>query len=185
MELEFLKNGISLPDYFNALPCFHQNYRWLADDHLQALFSLKFPFLDGLDVETISKVKNDNHDEFASFSRTLLDSVTRIKSAFATKEFMNEVRYIQENQIDAALSDVSKTVKRINQSSSLRKAGILVGLLGLNAVTFLGAAIPTIISGLAAAGVALIHERVAQLKQEGELKDSTGYFLWKLQHEAE
>lgn len=64
IELEFLKKNVSLPQHFNIIPCFHQNYDWLNEDKLKALFSLKFPFLDRIDIETISKVKEDHRDEF-------------------------------------------------------------------------------------------------------------------------
>lgn len=181
MELEFLKNEINLPDYFNAIPCFHQNYDWLANDRLSALFSLKFPFLDGIDIETISKIKEDYHDEFSAFSRQLLESINGIKVAFGTEEFIREVQHIQRNQIDASVNDVEKTIKKIEAMSSLRKKGILVGLMGLNAAAYLGGPVSAIMSGLAANGVAMVMEKVAQLKEQGELRSKSGYFLWKLQ----
>lgn len=181
MELELLNNGVSLSDHFNATPCFHQNYDWLADDRVQALLSLKIPFLDGLDIKTISAVKQDYQQEFGTFSRALLDSITNIKAAFGTEGFAKEVRNIQRNQIDAALSDVEKTVRRIDTSRALRKGGILTGLLGLNGAAYLGVPEAAIVTGLAASGVALVMEKVAQLKEQGELQDKKGYFLWKLQ----
>ena len=54
-ELEFLKNEINLPDYFNAAPTFHQNYDWLSSDNMRALLSLQFPFLHGLDMKRSRK----------------------------------------------------------------------------------------------------------------------------------
>lgn len=182
MELEFLKHEVSLPEQFGACSLFHQSYDWLAEDRIQALMSLKFPFLDGLDIETISKVKEDNYDSFQTFSRTLLDSITGIKSAFGTEGFAREVRSIQRNQIDAALSDVGKTLSRIKSSSALRKQGILTGLMGLNAAALIGAPETTLITGLAGGAAALVAERVAQLREQGELSDKKGYFLWKLQN---
>ncbi|NKA76081.1 hypothetical protein GO285_05045 [Ralstonia solanacearum] len=133
MELEFLKRAVDLPHHFGAVSLFHQRHEWLPDGHLQALLSLDVPFLDGLDIATLSAVKQDNYDAFNSFSRSLLDSVTGIKSALGTDGFAREVRSIQRNQIDAALSDVQKAVHRINQSRALRRQGILTGLVGLNA----------------------------------------------------
>lgn len=182
MELEFLNNGVDLPSHFAATSLFHQQYDWLSSDSLQALLSLKMPFLDGLDINTVSKVKQDNHDAFASFSRILIDSVNGIKAAFGTETFVREVRNIQKNQIDAAVSDVEKTFRRINASGALRKMGILTGVLGLSAAAFLGAPETTIVTGLAAGAAALVGERVAKLKEEGDLKDKKGYFLWRLRN---
>jgi hypothetical protein len=82
---------------------------WLSDDHLQALLALDVPFLDGLDIATLSAVNQDSDDAFGSFSRSLTDSVNGIKSALGTEGFAREVRSIQRNQIDAALGDVEKT----------------------------------------------------------------------------
>lgn len=138
IELEFLKNEVNLPERFGAFSLFHKNYDWLAEDRIQALMSLKLPFLDGLDIGTISKVKEDNYDSFATFSRTLLDSINGIRSAFGTDGFVREVRSIQRNQIDAALNDVEKTLSRIKSSRALRKRGILTGLIGVSAAAFFG-----------------------------------------------
>lgn len=68
MELEFLNNGVDLPSHFGAASLFHQQYDWLSNDSLQALLALRIPFLEGLDIDALSKVKRDNHDAFTSFS---------------------------------------------------------------------------------------------------------------------
>ncbi len=182
MELEFLKHEVDLPRKFGAASLFHQRHEWLSDDRLQVLMSLDVPFLDGLDIATLSAVKQDNHDAFSAFSRSLLDSVNGIKSALGTEGFSREVRSIQRNQIDAALSDVDKTVRRVKQSRALRKQGILTGLLGLNAAAFIGVPDTALVTGLAAGVAAMVAERVAYLKEQGELTDKKGYFLWRLRN---
>ncbi|CBK42646.1 protein of unknown function [Nitrospira defluvii] len=181
MELEFLKHQVNLPEEFGSYSLFHERHEWLTDDRLQALLSLQVPFLDGIDITTISKVKEDNYDAFSAFSRTLLDSVNGIKSSVGTEGFAREVRSIQRNQIDAALNDVQKTFTRIEKSSVLRKMGILTGLIGLDAVAFMGVPVTTITTGVAVSAAAMIADRVAQLKDQGEISDKKGYFLWKLQ----
>ena len=182
MEVEFLKNNVSLSAQFGAASLFHQKNDWMTSDNLQALLSLNVPFLDGIDISTISKVKEDNYDAFSSFSRSLLDSVNGIKSVFGTEGFAREVRNIQRNQIDAALSDVDKTFRRVKRSSALRKKGILAGLIGLNIAALIGMPVATVVTGLSASAVAMVAERVAQLKEQGDLSDKKGYFLWRLQN---
>ncbi len=54
MELEFLRNEVDLPSQFGASSLFHQRHDWLSDDRLQALLSLNIPFLDGIDIATLS-----------------------------------------------------------------------------------------------------------------------------------
>jgi hypothetical protein len=183
-ELEFLKNDVNVPDYFNAAPTFHQKYDWLSPDHTRALLSLQFPFLDGLDIETISKVKKDHRDEFLTFSRTLLSSIGGIKSAFGSEGFVREVKYIQKNQIDAGISDVEKTVKKIQTVGTWQKGAILTGLVGIDIAVFLGVPVTTVVAGLAASGVAMIAAKMAQLKDQGDLKAKSPYFLWELNRKA-
>jgi hypothetical protein len=173
-----------LPEYFNAAPTFHQKYDWLSPDHTRALLSLQFPFLDGLDIETISKVKEDHRDEFLTFSRTLLSSIGGIKSAFGSEGFVREVKYIQKNQIDAGISDVKKTVKNIRTHGTWQKGAILTGLVGIDIAVFLGVPVTTVATGLAASGVAMIAAKIAQLKEHGELKAKSPYFLWELKQKS-
>lgn len=173
VELEFLKNNISLPQHFNVLPCFHQNHTWLNDDSLSALFSIKFPFLENLDIETIAKVKSDHRVEFENFSKSLTGAISSINSSYGTEGFSKEVKYIQDHQIDAGLNDIEKNIKKISSFSSLRKLGVLTGLLGVNASIFLGASAPIIASGIAA----LIMDKIADMKDKVELKEKAPYFL--------
>jgi hypothetical protein len=183
MELEFLNNGVDLPEQFGAFSLFHQQHEWPTEVQLKALLSLKIPFLDGIDIGTISRVKQDNYDAFRTFSGSLIDSVNSIKSALGTEGFAREVRNIQRNQIDAALSDVDKTFRRIKRSSALRKSGILTGLLGLNAAALISVPPATLVTGLAAGVVAMIAERASHIEEQVKLSDKKGYFLWKLQGE--
>lgn len=184
MELALMNERVALPEYFGATPFFHQRFDWLDVPQLQALLSLSIPFLDGLEISTISSVKKDYQDEFRTFSRSMMDSVAGVKSAFGTEKFVSEVRYIQRNLVDSALSDVSKIVSRIKRSEALRKAGLLTGLVGLNGAALLGAPATAVAVGLGTAGAALVAEKVAQLKADGDLRDHKGYFLWKMQQIA-
>jgi len=183
MELELLKNRVFLPDYFNATPFFHQNYNWLNENSLNALLSLKFPFLDNLNIKTISEVKEDYYDDFSNFSKSLLSAINNVKSAFGTSEFLREVSYIQRNQIDDNLDKIEIKVKKISNMSSLRKSGVLVGLIGLNASMYLGTDVKSLVSGLTAAGIAFIYEKVNDMKDKGQLMENDCYFLWKLKEQ--
>lgn len=135
-------------------------------------------------IETISKVKEDHRDEFLTFSRTLLSSIGGIKSAFGSEGFVREVKYIQKNQVDAGISDVEKTVKKIQTRGTWQKGAILTGLVGIDIAVFLGAPVTTVATGLAASGVAMIAAKIAQLKDHGELKAKSPYFLWELEQKA-
>lgn len=179
-ELEFLKKNISLPAYFNATPCFHQNFEWLDEKSLHSLFSLRFPFIENIDIDTISKVKQDNYDEFKNFSSSILQSIEEIKGSFGTADFLKEVKYIQRNLIDDNVSSIEKKIKRIENITSLRKLGIITGLIGVNAAMYLGAGAASLSTGLSSTAIAMIMNKIAELNSMGDLKDNSSYFLWKL-----
>jgi len=180
-EPKLFENGFNLPDSFNATPTFHEKYDWLTGDQTLALGRLQLPFLDGIDIQTIAKVKEDHRDEFSAFSRTLLSSIGKIKAAFASEDFIREVKYIQKNQIDGAISDVEGTVRKIQTRGTWQKGSVLMGLLGVNLAQYLGAPDATVIAGLVGGGgVAMIAAIISHLKEHGDLKAKSGYFLWKL-----
>lgn len=184
MEHEFIRRGVDLSAYFNTSPCFHHTTDWLTKQQLDVLFSLQLPFLDGLDLATLAKIRDDYHDEFESFSRLMLDSLNAVKSAVDTEQFATEVRNVQRNLIDAGVSDVERTFKKITAMSSLRKKGMAVGLLGLNAAACFGAPELVLISGLAASGVKMVADKIEELKGMNQLRELKHYFLWKVGHVA-
>lgn len=184
MEHEFIRKRVDLSAYFNTSPCFHHSADWLTKQQLDVLFSLRFPCLDGLDLDTLTQVKLDYHEEFESFSRLMLTSLDTVKAVVDTEQFAAEVRNVQRNLIDAGVSDVEKTFKKISAISSLRKKGMVVGLLGLNAAAYLGAPELFLVSGLAASGVKMVADKIDELKEQNQLKEFKHYFLWKISNSA-
>lgn len=184
MEQEFIRKRVDLSAYFNTSPCFHHSTDWLTRQQLEVLFSLKFPCLDGLDLNTLHQVKQDYYDEFETFSRLMLNSLDTVKSSVGTEKFAAEVRNVQRNLIDAGVSDVEKTFKKISALSSLRKKGMFVGLLGLNAAACFGAPELVLVSALAASGVKMVADKIDELKEHSQLKEFKHYFLWKVTHDA-
>lgn len=75
-------------------------------------------------------------------------------------------------------------MRRIRQSRALRRLGIFTGLAGLNAAAMIGLPETSLITGLASGAAALVGEKIAQLKERGELEDKKGYFLWPLKDRA-
>ena len=185
IELELLKHNINLSDKFGALPLFHQQHDWLPDNQIHALLSLDLPFIDGIDIATISKIKQDHHDEFSIFSCNVMDALNGIKSSYGSEGFTREAKNIQRNLIDASLSDVNRTLARVKKSRALRKGGIFIGLAGLNAATWLGALPPVLTTGLSAAMAALIADQALTLKENGEIHEKKGYFLWKIRDSSQ
>jgi hypothetical protein len=184
MEHEFIRQNVDIFAYYNASPCFHHNADWLNKQQLDALFSLQIPFLEGIDLDTLAKIKCEYHDEFESFSRVMMDSLNAVKEKVGTEQFHSEVRHIQRNLIEAGVSDVQKTFKKVSALSSLRRKGMFAGLLGLNAAAYLGAPELFLASGLTAAGVKMVADKIDELKEQNQLREFKSYFLWKVSREA-
>jgi|GEM_PF-3826258 len=180
MEQEFIRKRIDLSAYFNTSPCFYHSTDWLTKQQLEVLFSLNFPCLNGLDLNTLQQIKHDYHDEFEAFSRLMLNSLDTVKGSVGTEQFAAEVRHVQRNLIDAGVSDVEKTFKKISALSSLRKKGMFVGLLGLNAAACFGAPELALVTGLTASGIKMVTDKIDELKELNQLREFKHYFLWKV-----
>jgi len=113
METDFLKNGVSVPNYFDCSSLFHRrnDFNWLDDSQLISLLSLDLPFLDNIDIGTLNAVKNDNLDEFKNFSKVISVAIEEIKSNFHTPEFIKEVKKIQRDVIDDGLDKLDQKLK--------------------------------------------------------------------------
>ena len=184
-ELEFLKHSVDLPASFNTMACFSRKFDSISQSSLHAISALDIPFLEGMDIRTISKVKDDYRDEFSAFSRSLRTAVNKIEAAVGTEEFERKRRDIQENLVDAAVSDIEKTMSRIKRLNVTRNGAILVGLTGLNIVAyFFAAPAAGLVTGVTASIAGMVANRAQQLKEQDELKAKNGYFLWQLKQHA-
>lgn len=183
LELEFVRHGADFNAYFDTSPLY-TDQPWLGSNQLCTLFRIRFPCLDGLDLETIAKVKQDHRDEFEAFSRVILKAIEESKSCIGTAEFSIEVQRIQRDIVDAGFADVQRAFNKIKRSPSLQKQGLAVGLVFLAGAAYLGAPPWLWATGLGASAVKLVTDKVAELEAQGELKKMDHYFHWRLAQEA-
>lgn len=108
--------------FFDTQPLY-SDYPWLGSNKLATLLRLRFPCLDGLDLDTMAKVKDDHRDEFEAFSRTILNAVEASKACIGTSDFIFETQKIQRDIIDAGLADVQRSVNKIKRSPALQREG--------------------------------------------------------------
>lgn len=184
VELEFLKQGVSLPDKFGAFPMFSDVTEYLNDKAVSALLKLDLPTLDNINVTTLKKIKEDNQDEFILFRNNILDSVTKVQGSVGSEQFYSEVRHIQRNNIDDSLARLRKRVDTISKMQSLRSAGCTVGMTGLTFGALLGLPETAIVAGVTANLTALVTDFVLRLKEQGEVKDNPTYFLWEIDRQG-
>lgn len=178
------KHKVVLAEQFNASP-FFETFEYFDKNNIESLLSIQFPYFENLDIETISKVKEDNYDDFGNFSRSLITSIKQIKSTFGSQEFVEEIKYIRRNLINDNLSKIDQKMKRIGKMRSLRDTVILTNLLGLNAISYLGLGdLKTLIAGASGALATFVLEHVNRVREMGQLKENESFFLWKLIEES-
>lgn len=182
VELEFLKQGVNLPSFYDLQPFFHKEYDWLNKKNLTSLLMLNLPTLENLDIDTLNRIKADNYDDFKAFRSDILDSIKQIKTNIGTEEFINEIKYIQRNKIDDSIDQLNKKLKRIESMRTLRALGGVIGLVGFNIAAYLGLSSVIPITGLATGLAGLVTEQIARLKEQHELEENPSYFLWRLQN---
>ena len=178
------KHKVVLAEQFNASP-FFETFEYFDKKNIESLLSIQFPYFENLDIETISKIKEDNYDEFGNFSRSLTNSIKQIKSTIGSQEFVEEIKYIKRNLIDDNLSKIDQKMRHIGKMRSLRDSAILTSLLGLNAISYLGLGDPkTLIAGATGTLGAFVLEHVNRVREMGQLKENNSFFLWKLIEES-
>ena len=183
LELEFARQGADFGAFFDTHPLYSDE-PWLGSNQLVTLFRLRFPCLDGLDIETMEKVKEDYRDEFEVFSRTMIKAVSEARASIGTADFSQEVQRIQRDIVDSGLADVQRSVNKIKRSPALQRQGVAIGLAFLAGAAYLGAPPWLWATGLGASAVKLVTDRVSELEAQGELKKSNHYFHWRLAQAA-
>ncbi len=178
-ESELLRKNISMADYFNSIPCFHQNIPFFNELELNTFLQLDFPFIDNIDLNTLTKIKQDYNDEFKNFSLSIRNSLSRIRSIVGTTDYIKEVQYIQKNDIEGNIDKIQSKIKKINNMSTLRKLGTVIGLLGIDIAICNGFSLPTSLTALSPVVLYELDKIIAGLKEKNELKDNNAYFLWK------
>ncbi len=177
------KHRIALADQFDSIPFFEED-GYFHESNIESLLSIRFPYFENLDIETISKVKEDNYDEFGNFHRSLINSIKQIKATVGTPEFVEEVKYVRRNLIDDNLAKIDQKVKKVGKMRSLRDSVILTNLVSLNAISYLGLGdLKTLIAGAAGGISAFVLEHVNRIREMGQIKENDAYFIWKLNEE--
>lgn len=180
VELEFLKNGVSISKQFDAESLWSTKIDWLNSDNILALSNLDIPKLNQISIEDMLRVKEDYHDEFLAFSRSIMKGITMIKSASDDEGFLRECRSIQRDLID---DQIDKMTSRLRHISAMRWAGIAGVSVGIAGLTFSGissANLPSLVTGMASATAGGIAVAAAQYKEQFGLKENPMHFLWRL-----
>lgn len=185
VELEFIKNKLSVMDMYGGQSLFVEDFDFLDESSLLALASLKLPTFENIPLPLLGKIKIDNQDEFGNFSRAILKAVGSIKSSAGSESFVKEVRSIQRDIIDDNVQKIRRKYEQIAKMRSLSAGGVFVGTIGIGLSMIEGAAIPAITTGLAGAVTASIAHTAALIKERYGLCDNPMHFLWRVQRAAE
>jgi hypothetical protein len=155
-----------------------------ATPHLTA-FELELPFLRGVPVAELVKLRSDERDAFVRFRAALQAAVkekAKGREEPTPKALAEEIR---RDLIDPALAEISQRLKSAGRLLN-RKAtvGLELGTLATACGVFAGLAVPIAITGGVAALISVAGSALA--KDADERRDtalSDMYFLWRASQE--
>lgn len=153
-----------------------------ADENSVAL-ELGLPFLDGIPVKELLKIRDDEHLSFEKF-RTALRSAIKEKVASASGN--GSVNIADEIADDLILPSLNEIALKLHKAQGLltRKSALSVAVGA--AATMIGAiaGIPLLLpAGIASALLPSAHY-MKYLEEKRDIELSDMYFLWKLQGKA-
>jgi hypothetical protein len=180
VELEFLRNGVSTSKQLDADSLWSTKIDFLNSDNILALSNLDIPKLNRISVEDMFRVKEDYHDEFLLFSRSILKGITMMKSASNNEGFIRECRSIQRDLIDDHVDKITTRFKHIQAMRWAGVAGLTLGVAGLTFSSVSGANLPSLVTGMASSAAGGIAVAAAQYKERFGLKENPMHFLWRL-----
>lgn len=179
-ELEFLRNGVSLPEQFGADSLWTNKFDFIDEDHIRTLSLLEIPYLKNVKLDDLIRIRQDNEDEFSRFSRSILNAVQSMKSSSEDEDFLKECRRIQRDLID---DNVDKLNIKLSQIAAMRfagAAGIVIGATGLSFSAINGASLPMLVSGVSSLTAGSIAVAASEFKERFGLSENPMKFLWRL-----
>jgi hypothetical protein len=141
---------------------------------------LQLPVVNGIDLKTLLKLRNDERDSFNRFRRALEKAIElRLTCADAT-EHTTLAAEIQGDVVEPALSEISlrlKSASRVLARKAIESVtiGTLATLCGIYANPVLAGGVIPAINGL-------INARHKYLDEKREISLSEMYFLWSATH---
>ena len=139
------------------------------------LFELTLPYFDGIEIDTLAKVLNDESDSISSFRAQLKKMVQE------AGDNLDDLHTLQEDTIRPAIDTLERKFKAISGTHRLSVVGTLgtymltlvVATINGNLMQALGAGIPF------AGGAILLSERNYAERLDG-IKDNPFYLLWRI-----
>ena len=152
---------------------------------LKAAFIHSLPFLGGVSVQEMLKLRNNEAEAFRVYRDTLSRAVKECggKSVAAAHELFADVVQPELNKIDAAVRSArdrlrSKARRDVLLGSGIVSIGLASGFLAPNVAAVLAA------MGGAKYGLDLLHSLIEAFKQPTVARESDYYFLWRVREQS-
>jgi len=182
VELEFLKNGISISEQLGAESLWTNKIDFLDESAILALNAIQFPHLNGVRPDYLAQIREDYRDEFELFSNSIVGAITKIKSSAGDENFLKECRAIQRDIIDDNVNKISRRLRQISKMRWAGLAGVGVSSVGLYMAGISGSQLPSIITGISGIMAGTIATAAAEYKERFGAKDNPMRFIWRLRH---
>ncbi|MCF6470452.1 hypothetical protein FAF44_18925 [Nonomuraea sp. MG754425] len=155
-----------------------------ADEHSVAL-ELALPFLEGVPVGDILKIRDDEYLSFEKFRSALRSAIKEKVAAVGDRSSVDIADEIADDMILPALNEIALKLNKAQQLLT-RKSALSVGV-GV-ATTLIGAlgGMPLLLpAGIASILLPSGAHAIKYLEEKRDVELSDMYFLWKLQGRAD
>lgn len=182
-QLEMASNkekSINLNYAFTKANVFPQSSGLMNEKAAKAIWSIPFPYLDGIKPETLLKIKEDHKDALDNFHASIINAVKHLDCQQESDELDKEIKLVYNDVVRAGVAEVDKSISSLKRMAFLRSAGVTVEFGIATLGFFLG--VPPIID---VAGVSKavwdLSEAIAEHNNEyATIKDKPMYVLTRL-----
>lgn len=146
---------------------------------IPSLLTLDLKFLDNIPYDKILKIRESESATFEDFRFAFKKACEDIKSLPRTKEFVREVKNIEEEKIAPELRKLDREFDTIKKYRLIRSLpGGIVATGSIVGTIFTGS--PLFISTVIGGSVASLREYAEYFKEKSSLKKNSMYFLWRI-----
>lgn len=121
-----LPEGININQTFRDANILPDAISPVNDKVARALWSIPFPYLDGIKPDDLVKVKEDNRESLQNFHASVLQALKHIDKYQGTDEFNKEVQRVYNEIVKAGLAEVDNSISKLKKMAFLRTSGVSV-----------------------------------------------------------
>jgi hypothetical protein len=92
----------------------------------KALWSIPFPYLNGVNPQDIIKIKEDYKDSFDLFKKHILLAIKDVDKCQNSDKFSKQVKIIYNEIIKSGISEVDKSISKLKKMAYFKTTGVSI-----------------------------------------------------------